>query len=349
MELKTMLSTFWVTTNCNMNCKYCYEGSEKSKQEMSLETIEDAIKYTVNHFKKLNNDKTLIVVMHGGEPLLQFEKIRSIINGFKECLNDSELKFAITTNGTLIDEEIERYLCDEFYSISLSIDGDKLSHDYNRIFNNGKGTYDSIIKNCCGMLEKRPDTRARMTINTDTVPKLYSNIKHLVELGFKLIAPVLDTYDNRWNLELMDVLYNQLEKVAVLLKELKKDNKDILIGLVDEITHKRKNTICNGGINSINIDPDGLIYPCTYTVGNKNFIIGNVKNGILKEKLTQIAELGNVLNKVCEGCERYDYCIGTRCKLINKLCTGNYHVPSPILCSLENIKVRVNKYYQKIY
>lgn len=348
MGLKRMLSTFWVTTDCNMECKYCYEGSKKDKQKMSLETIEAAINYTINHFNELNNDNTLVVVMHGGEPLLEFEKIKSIISGFRDRLDTSVLKFAITTNGTLISDEIKRYLCKEFYSISLSIDGNKTSHDANRIFKNGSGTYDSIFNSFCSILEKRPDTRARMTVNTDTVLNLYENVKHLVDLGFKTVIPVPDTFDNRWNVELMDALYKQLEKVSVLLKERKKTEEDILIGLVDEITHKRENSICNGGVSSINIDPKGNIYPCTYTVGNESFIIGHVSNGILKEKLDEIIKLGEVANKDCEGCTRYNYCVGTRCKLINKLCTDNYHTPSPVLCSLENIKVRIYKYYEEL-
>lgn len=343
-----MLSTFWVTTDCNMDCKYCYEGSEKNKQAMSTETIEAAINYTVGHLKGQGNDNTLVVVMHGGEPLLEFEKIKRIVNGLKERIDSSVLKFAITTNGTLINDEIERYLCKEFYSISLSIDGNKLSHDANRIFKNGKGTYDSIINSFLRILENRPDTRARMTVNTDTVTNLYTNVKHLVDLGFKTIIPVPDTYDSRWNMELMDVLYKQLEKIAVLLKEHKKNDEDIAIGLVDEIARKRKNTICDGGVSSINIDPTGNIYPCTYTVGNESFIIGHVSSGTSADRLSEIDKLGGVVNKDCEGCTRYDYCVGTRCKLINKLCTGDYHTPSPVLCTIENIKVKIYKYFEEL-
>ena len=343
-----MLSTFWVTNRCNMHCKYCYEGTMKSQKSMSIETANSAVEYVLNHFKILN-DGLLIINFHGGEPLLEFDLIRHITEKFKDEFrnNNKQVMFGITTNGVLINEEIESYLCDNFkYSLSVSIDGEKLTHDKNRILKGGQGTYDIVIDKFINLLLKRPDIRARMTFNSSTVFNLFKNVKHLLGLGFNTIAPSPDYFDEKWDEHHMKILFDQLMKIQNIFNEEKKKNDKILIGMIDSIDFKNKGK-CSGGTTTIHIDPEGYLYPCTYTVGDENSRLGHINTGIIKDRIIEINKLSEVENEACKGCSHYDSCSGTRCKIINKAMTGNYHMPSAVLCSVENVKYKILKHVKK--
>ena len=345
-----MIAAIWVTTECNMMCKYCYEGDVKSNRGMSLSTSNKVIEYILKHVEK-TNDETLIVNFHGGEPLIQFGIIKHICEEFKSKLKGSSIKlsFGITTNGILMNDEIIQYLSDGFsYSLSVSIDGSQETHDKNRLLVNGQGSYSKVIDNFLKLLRYCSDVRARMTFTPETVNALYDNVKFLVDLGFKTIVPVPDYFNNSWNMNSMQILYSQLEKIARLLVDERKTNTNLRVGIIEEMSIKKKNDICRAGYNTVNIDPDGNIYPCTYTVGNEEYLIGNVRDGINESKLHEIIELSSIENKECIGCSRYNYCSATRCKLINNVMTGDYHKPSAVLCSVENIKHNAYKYYEEL-
>lgn len=342
-----MLAAIWVTTQCNMQCKYCYEGPEKPQKAMTRETADKAIAYIKRHFDALE-DSFLIVNFHGGEPLIEFEIIKYIIAKLKDVFGSNIVKFGITTNGLLLDEETEKYLAENInYSLSISIDGARSTHDAHRLLKNGQGTYDLIINKCKSLLEKKPDLRARMTFNSSTADKLYDNVKHLVDLGFTTIAPVPDYFDKNWDEKHIPILHEQFKKIAALSTELKARDKNIRIGVVDDLDYINKGR-CSGGKTTIHIDPEGKIYPCTYTVGNDYFQIGDVESGINSSKVVEIANLSYEENKECLGCSNYKACIGTRCKLVNKVITGEYNSPPPILCLVENIKYKLYKSQVKV-
>lgn len=345
-----MMVGIWVTAECNMNCKYCYEGELKSNKNMSLVIADETIEYVLKHLAKINDD-VLIINFHGGEPLLQFEIIKHIYGEFKDRLKNSnkKLSFGITTNGILLNDEIIEFLCTGFYySLSVSIDGNQTTHDANRLLKNGQGTYGRVIDNFVRLLGYRSDVRARMTFTPQTVSMLYDNVKFLFDIGFRTIVPVPNYFDNSWDMYSMKILYFQMEKIAKLLIDEGKKYDNLRISIIEDMSIKKKNDICRAGFSSINIDPEGNIYPCSYAVGNRKFLIGSVKSGIIDEKLREIIAPSDIENQECVGCLRYNYCSGTRCKIINNVMTGDYHKPSVVLCSVENIKHKAYKYYQKL-
>ncbi|WMM26569.1 radical SAM protein [Tissierella sp. MB52-C2] len=343
-----MLVTLWITTQCNMKCRYCYEGNDKTNKMMSIETADKSIQYIMKHFNELNED-TLIINFHGGEPLLQFDLIKYITEEFKQIFSSSNkrLMFGLTTNGILLDEKIEEYLCENFYySLSASLDGNKLINDTNRMLKNGRGTYDLVIDKFVSLLKIRQDVRIRMTFNTDTVYNLYESVQHLVEMGFNTIIPVADYFDDRWDKHHIDILCKETEKIFEMFKREKEKNSNLSISIVDVEIYKKGN--CGGGITTLNIDPNGDIYPCTYVVEDEEYRIGNIDTGIDKIKLQKIHSIFNTKNEICNGCSYYNCCSATRCKLINKVLTDNFNMPSPVMCAIENIMYKFSKYNLKV-
>ena len=105
------------------------------------------------------------------------------------------------------------------------------------------------------------------------------------------------------------------------------------------------NSPCNGGTSTFSIDTDGAIYPCVVTVGMTEFVVGTIKEGVNKEKVAEILSWDKIEIPECIGCSRYNYCNTTRCRMINKVMCGSLHTPSAIVCSIENLKVKLSEYY----
>lgn len=324
----------WVTTKCNMNCLYCYEGKEKTNLVLSKEKADCLINYILENEK--NENREIDITYHGGEPLLEFQMIRYITENLLHKLKDKQVYFSTTTNGTILNEEIIEFLSRYKFEMSVSIDGEKETHDLYRKFFNGQGSYDVVIKNSKILLEKFPEMRARMTYNENTLQDLAYNICSLIKSGFKIIVPIHDFCESSWSEKHIEVLRKQIEMVKEYVNKYKAS-----VGICEPLDISCRK-ICNGGITSINILPNGKIYPCMAAVGIKEFEIGNIVEGINKSKLNAIHGESNREIKDCQGCSFYNYCDNTRCRIINKVFRKSYEKPSNIVCSLNNLFYEVN-------
>ncbi len=153
VQERPSLFIFWVTHNCNLRCIYCQAGSQNKQNQLHLEkndwdsdkTIKKIFKFIFNTTKS----RSIAVEFQGGEPLFHFERIKRITVLGKElsAKNKRNIKFLCTSNFTLLDKD-KLDFCKK-YNIQLcsSMDGFKEINDKNRLFANGKGTYDTIIKN----------------------------------------------------------------------------------------------------------------------------------------------------------------------------------------------------------
>ncbi|MCR1954636.1 4Fe-4S cluster-binding domain-containing protein [Clostridioides mangenotii] len=332
-----MSTTFWVTTNCNLNCKYCYEGEEKLNKVMSKEIIDKAIGFTLDNLN--NTKKNLKVAIHGGEPFLVFDKMKYIVNEFKaKCSElDKTTTFLTTTNATILNDEIIDFIVNEMPDITVSIDGTKETHDKNRTFKNGCGSHDIAMENSLKLLKLLPNIRLRMTFDSDSVEDLYKDVKYLIDLGFKFIVPAPNLFDENWDIEHIKILESQIK----CIKEYIGNRTDVNISLIDKTIYKIKGN-CSGGKNGFHIYPNGKLYPCLLAGGNELFEIGDIFNGVDINKRNCILSHSKKLNPDCNGCKLYNLCDGPRCKIINKLVTDDYYSAPPMQCALENLKYKIN-------
>lgn len=330
--------TIWITNLCNMRCTYCYEnGKIKRNYSASIEDIDRIIEFIVHRASEEKKDKALVINIHGGEPLLVFDKIVYFFNESRNKLKGYNLSYNIVTNGTLLNREKVFWLNQNMNTISLSLDGYEEIHDRNRKYVDGRGTFQDIMSrlNHCD-LDKRK-VRIRMTVKSNTVHALADSISYFCELGFLTIIPSLDYEDQGWNSEKLVCLESQLKKVKLQYR----NNQSVMIGMIDRKELKRK-TFCGGGINKFDILPNGDIYPCTIVAGLEEYKIGDIFNGIDKKK-SELCDIYSTPNEQCSGCTYIQYCLGTRCKYLNKMSTGDYHMTSNLICKVENIKYRMYK------
>ena len=147
-----------LTNQCNLRCKYCvYSGKYQyerihQNRNMSKNCAKKAVDYFLKN--RLKKGKSSIT-FYGGEPFLKFELLKYIVDYAKSKINNIE--FSLTTNGTLINDEIILYLVENDISLNVSLDGPKRIHDKNRIMINGDGSFDLIMKNLERIKRIAPD------------------------------------------------------------------------------------------------------------------------------------------------------------------------------------------------
>jgi uncharacterized protein len=136
-----------ITEKCNFRCSYCVYNSNNvtrrnhGNNEMSLECARSSIDYLREHGDM--SDKNFIT-FYGGEPLLRFSFIKSLVEYAKCVLPKEKIHFGITTNGTLINDEVAKYFYDNNFSLTISIDGPKKINDSQRYYKNGNSAYKEI-------------------------------------------------------------------------------------------------------------------------------------------------------------------------------------------------------------
>ncbi len=147
--------TLFVIQDCNLRCTYCYGdgGQYCDHGKMSIETAKKAVDFLVEQSETDNLD----IAFFGGEPLLNMPLIKYVIKYTKQIEEKSNKKFSfcMTTNGTLLTSEIEKYLLDNKVSIQISFDGNKEIQDKNRFFANGKGSYDLVVEKTKKLRDKK--------------------------------------------------------------------------------------------------------------------------------------------------------------------------------------------------
>lgn len=153
--------TICPTSACNFRCQYCFEHEHPNV------SMDDDVEDDIIAFIKAHTDaKAIDVTWFGGEPLLQFERIKSITRKILKL--DLPYRAAIVTNGYLLTEKILRQLKDVYiHSMQITIDGLKNSHDSRRYLKNGGPTYDRIIFNIATASKLIPEIAISVRVNID--------------------------------------------------------------------------------------------------------------------------------------------------------------------------------------
>lgn len=329
-----MQYTIWLTYACNLKCAYCYEEEEKRNLYLNKERAKQLLGFIKNRSDTYSNDNVSIV-LHGGEPLLNYEVLHYIVENLKAW--NKNVSISMTTNGTLINEDNIEFIINNIDDLSISIDGTPNDHDSNRKYRNGKGSFIDTVAYIDKILERKSDTIARMTVTPVTVKNLYDNVKFLYDTGFKLVSPIINQYDNNWNEDTMAILEDQLLQLSNFCNS---QAEELHIGMLEKMKNRKKSQCCPE--TTLNIDAKGDIYPCVYVVGDERFLIGNIIDGISNDKLLEIKHINNKEFKQCKGCFWKDYCHGYRCKLFNFAISGKYE-PEYAACRLEHALLKTYK------
>lgn len=312
-----------VAHDCNLACKYCFAGKgeyDGPKGLMSLETGKRALDFLI---EQSGTRKNLEVDFFGGEPLLNWEVCKKLVEygRSKEKEYNKNFRFTLTTNGVLVNDEIIDFCNKEMGNVVLSVDGRKETHDRLRTACNGKGSYDLIIDKFKTFANARNQENYYMRgtythHNTD----FSKDILHMADMGFKelSIEPVVCDPSEPYALKDSDLpaLKEQYEILATeMLRRYRKGNGftfyHYMIDLDAGPCIVKRVSGCGVGTEYMAVTPDGDLYPCHQFVGDEKFLLGNIWDGVTnKEVLNQFNECNVYSHKECKDCFAKLYCSG---------------------------------------
>ncbi|WP_455258520.1 radical SAM protein [Peptoniphilus asaccharolyticus] len=308
--------TLELTEECNLRCKYCIYGNTNSKyrsfgnKKMTFETAKKSIDYLMEHS---NSTKEVYIGFYGGEPLIMFDLIKDIITYIEINYMERNIRYSMTTNGTLLTPEIAEYISNkENFSVVFSLDGPEYIHNDNRIFINGEGTFNATMQGIENYVLKKIENNLNpffMISSVITPPYTSERIKLIddffKELHKKYNFDLLSSYVSKTTISEKYVNINDREETKTsdedcwiydplmvwTLKNIDNDPymKRVLIKNALIQIHKRNisdnvigeyylNGCCTPGGRRLYVTAEGNYLPCE-RIGNTP-IIGNVNDGI---------------------------------------------------------------------
>ncbi len=343
--MHSLSATFHLTHHCNLRCTYCYTG-EKLPVAMTYKTIDDSIAFIENELKTLETNR-LHITFFGGEPLIEKEKIFYIIGEFSKKEN-IDVSYRMSTNGTLLSEDLIKQLYDNNVFVSLSVDGHPDIHDTHRVDAGGKPTSHKVVKAADMMLCHNPATNVTCVLSPDTAYQLCESVDYIFNLGFRYITTTLD-YSADWQLEHFAILKKSYQKLSKWYVDKMLKNERFYLSFFDERIRSRTykpiaaSERCQIGTKQFSIAPNGELYPCIQFVKTKaipEFMIGHVREGFDAACQNHLYQQSEKEKPECNGCKLEARC-SKWCSCINFMSTGRIDKASPIVCYNEKILIEI--------
>lgn len=330
--------TLQVTQQCNLRCAYCaYSGIyEKNRVHSSARMSFETAKKAIDHFISHNHEISKVVIgFYGGEPLLEYELIKRCVEYVKLNIEGKRLRFNMTTNGTLLTDEVVDFLVENEFYLSISLDGSQKEHDVNRKFKNGKGSFETIINNIKRIRDRYPEYEKNMSIMTTVNPHMdlgcvvdYFNTeelmkdKHIVfntmnEKDLKESAVYEDEFYNIRNFEYIKLLFSMIGKIdqkyvspLVIRSGSSVEQYFKSIRNHSPLTRKMHHGgPCVPGVRKLFVRTDGYLYPCERVNELQSYYcIGHVDKGINIEQAKSILNIGKLSSRWCKQCWALRHC-----------------------------------------
>jgi uncharacterized protein len=312
-----------IAHDCNLACRYCFAGKGEyhgDRSLMSYEVGKQALDFLIANS---GNRRNLEVDFFGGEPLMNFEVVKRLVmyGRQQEALHDKKFRFTLTTNGVLLSDEVMEFANREMSNVVLSLDGRKEVHDRMRPTRNGKGSYDIVLPKFLKFVESRKQLKYYVR-GTYTHYNLdfSEDVIHFADLGFQQISiePVIAPPEEPYAItkEDLPIIFEQYDKLAKIMLEREKEGRGFqffhfMIDLSGGPCVVKRLSGCGSGTEYLAVTPWGDLYPCHQFVGNTDFLMGNVYEGVQNKALQQEFKKCNVYSKEkCKKCFAKYYCSG---------------------------------------
>ena len=336
-----------VSHDCNLRCAYCFAGKgdyDGARMVMSAETGRRAIDFLL---EQSQNRRNLEVDFFGGEPLLNFDVVKEVVEyaRSKEEQCDKNFRFTITTNGLLLDDAKIEYINREMSNVVLSLDGRQSVNDKVRARVDGSGCYGAIVPKFQKLVSQRGDKEYYVRGTFTKYNKDFAeDVLCLSSLGFDQISvePVISDPAMPYALTQEDLpeIFAEYERLSgLLLQEREKGNRfnffHFMLDLDQGPCAIKRLRGCGCGNEYVAITPDGDIYPCHQFIGHEDWRMGNLYDGSFDLKAKEMFSQTTVYNKPeCMQCWARFYCSGG-CNANNMQYMGDVLRPLSISCEIE--------------
>ncbi|MGI5948045.1 MAG: thioether cross-link-forming SCIFF peptide maturase [Lachnospiraceae bacterium] len=312
-----------IAHDCNLACRYCFaeEGEYHGRRAlMSYEVGKKALDFLIANS---GNRQHLEVDFFGGEPLMNWDVVKRLVEygRSQEKEHNKKFRFTLTTNGVLLNDEIMEFCNKEMSNVVLSLDGRKEVNDHMRPFRNGKGSYDLIVPKFQKFAELRGDKDyfVRGTFTNKNLD-FGEDVLHYADLGFKKMSmePVVaePTEDYAIREEDLPQILAEYDRLAAEYVKRHKEGRGFtffhfMVDLKQGPCVAKRLSGCGSGTEYLAVTPWGDLYPCHQFVGKEEFLLGNVDTGVTNTAIRDEFKLCNVYAKEkCRNCFARFYCSG---------------------------------------
>ena len=312
-----------IAHDCNLACRYCFaeEGEYHGRRAlMSYEVGKKALDFLIANS---GNRQHLEVDFFGGEPLMNWDVVKRLVEygRSQEKEHNKKFRFTLTTNGVLLNDEIMEFCNKEMSNVVLSLDGRKEVNDHMRPFRNGKGSYDLIVPKFQKFAELRGDKDyfVRGTFTNKNLD-FGEDVLHYADLGFKKMSmePVgaEPTEDYAIREEDLPQILAEYDRLAAEYVKRHKEGRGFtffhfMVDLKQGPCVAKRLSGCGSGTEYLAVTPWGDLYPCHQFVGKEEFLLGNVDTGVTNTAIRDEFKLCNVYAKEkCKDCFARFYCSG---------------------------------------
>ncbi len=313
-----------VNTGCNLACSYCYKedlDTPSKGRKMALDTAINSIELLL---RESPDRDSYNIVFFGGEPLSNMPLIRDVVTYAEPrfAAIGKRVNFTLTTNATLLTEELVDWLDAHRFGLTVSMDGPKSLHDKNRKTVGGKGSYDAVAKKARMLLARyrsRPvGSRVTLTAGVTAVVDIWDHLKNdigFAEVGF---SPVTAGYIAAFNLngdELQEV-FDGMKALGRLYRDEALRGRNIgfanMHQLMQDLYEGRSKALpCGAGVGMLAVDHEGGLNLCHRFTGSDMPTYGDVNSGIARERLSAFLEARlDRTDKDCSTCRIRNLCSG---------------------------------------
>jgi len=312
-----------VAHTCNLNCAYCFASQGKYHGEralMSFEVGKRALDFLMENSGTRTN---LEVDFFGGEPLMNWDVVKQLVEYARsvEKEHHKNFRFTLTTNGLLIDDEVIDFCNKEMSNVVLSLDGRKEINDLTRVDYAGNGSYDRIVPKFQKMVKARDGREYYMRGTfTHANPDFTKDVFHMADLGFTELSmePVVSAPDDPAALtaEDLEIVKEQYEILAKEMIKRKKEGRSFtfyhyMIDLTGGPCIYKRISGCGSGTEYMAVTPWGDLYPCHQFVGEEEYKLGDIWNGVTNTGLREEFRSCNAYARPeCADCWAKLYCSG---------------------------------------
>lgn len=343
-----------IAADCNLHCPYCFARIDNGfhfgnfTNEDIVKTLEFVVKENKSH-----NKKKFCIVFFGGEPLLKHDVMRFTIEYMKTNYSDYDVFYSITTNGTILNDDIIQLFQDNNMAVLVSIDGPDNECNL-RCYRNGEKSLDKVISNIEKLKENNIRTELRATI-VNTNPYIFETFSFLET--FKLPFFISFSYPSENKSHNLsdyneDILLSIRKQFELLLeyyidKLINKENiyNKRLFDYLDALQYRTEMGVaCGAGRSYFTITANGDIFSCPHFMNDLQYCIGNIETELSKNKKYTSVNVTDI--QECKDCWAKFHCAGN-C-LAQKISTGKSNDTAliPEICELEKITF---EFYIKLF
>lgn len=313
-----------VNTGCNLSCTYCYKEDLDTPSRGRKMAFETAVKSIELLLKESPDRDSYNIVFFGGEPLSNLGLIRAVVDYANERFGDlgKKIDFTLTTNATLLNEEIVEWMDHHRFGLTVSMDGPKALHDKNRKTVGGKGSYDIVAEKARMLLSRyrsRPiGARVTLTHGVTDVVTIWDHLKNGIgfhEVGF---SPVTSGDLTAFNLtgDELSAVFDNMKMLGRHYLDAALEGENIgfsnMHQLMTDLWEGRSKALpCGAGIGMLAVDHEGGLNLCHRFTGSDMERYGSVDDGIAREPLARfIEDRADRSHKGCATCRIRNICAG---------------------------------------